>query len=178
MEMNEDRFSHLFDLASGNLEEPETTLSDSERQEVRRIRALLDAIDIAWETTPSELDEIRARFLEKLAVREPDHPWVSQSTVRTLGDLVRASAEDLPSLPTEVYAGLLRDATPLEDLMNPVQRTRMVGQAVRSAQMPQELVREFMLWVNRTMTALFPLRGASQPRYVFTRKQGGKRGSR
>ena len=174
-EISEDRFSCLFDIASGTAPEASIDLTPEEREEVIQIRALLDVIDNSWKAAPSELDQIRARFLEKLSVRDPDHPWVTESTVRTLGELIRASGDDVPSLPSDVYRSLLEDSTLVEEFIDPSRRTSIVGRAIRSAHIPQAAIADFMLWINRSVTALFALPGASQPKYVFTRKQGGKR---
>lgn len=176
-EIDENRFSLLFDLASGKIAETSPTLTPEEEAEVNQLRALLDAIDNSWKAAPSELDKVRAQFLEKLAAREPSHPWVTESTVNTLGELVQISGDDVPDLPTEVYQQLIHDSTSIDDLLDSSRRTSMIGQAVKNAHIPQNSIGEFMLWVNRTMTALFPLPGAAQPRYVFTRKQGKRRGS-
>ena len=174
-EISEDRFSYLFDIASGTALEASIDLNPEEREEIIQIRALLDVIDNSWKATPSELDQIRARFLEKLSVRDPDHPWVTESTVRTLGELIRASGDDVPTLPSEVYEHLLNDATPVEDFIDPSRRTGIIGRAIRSAHVPSTGTGDFMLWINRSMTALFALPSSSQTKYVFTRKQGGKR---
>jgi len=177
-EINEDRFSFLFDLASGNIRDANPGLTSQEAEELRQIQALLEVIDKSWKAAPSELDQVRARFLEKLSIGEPNHPWVTDSTVRTLGELVRITGDDAPPFPDEVYESLVRDATPVVDLLDLSRRTSIIGQVALSARVPQDFIGEFMLWVNRNMSALFPLPGSTQPRYVFTRKQGGNRGSR
>ena len=174
-EITEDRFSYLFDIANGTLLDPVAELTLEEREEVTQIRALLDVIDNSWKAAPSELDQIRARFLEKLSVKAPNHPWVTESTVQTLGELVRLSGDDVPTLPIEVYENLLNDVTPVQDLIDPASRTGIIGRAIRSAHIPPTAITDFLLWVNRSVTALFALPGNSQPKYVFTRKQGGKR---
>ena len=93
-EITEDRFSYLFDIANGAIVNTAAELTQEEREEVNEIRALLEVIDNSWKAAPSELDQIRARFLEKLSVRDPDHPWVTESTVQTLGELFRVSGND------------------------------------------------------------------------------------
>ena len=173
-ESEADRLSQLFDLAHDETIAAGVDLSTGEREELARIRELLDLIDASWQVTDVEQDRVRSLFLQKLAERQPDHPWVRSSTVSTLGELVRASYEDAPSLPSASYELLAVDPTPIEALVDPTRRTIIVGQAVRRAAVPQTLIGELMLWLNRSIAGLVPRPGHVQPGLLFTRRQGSR----
>ena len=175
-ESEANRFSRLFDLAHDETAATTIDLSLGEREELTRIRDLLGLIDASWQVTDVEQERVRSLFLQKLAAREPDHPWVRSSTVRTLGELVRASHEDAPPLPSASYEHLALDPTPVEALVDPTRRTLVVGQAVRRAAVPQTLIGELMLWLNRSIAGLVPRPGPAQAGLLFTRRQGSRRG--
>lgn len=170
-----DRVSYLFDVAHREAGAEIMELSAEERAELSQIRALLDVIDASWQAPTLERDRVRTLFLQKLAAKTPDHPWVRGNIVRTLGDLIQASTDDVPTLPSASYAELEKDATPVEALLDPVQRTVAVGQALRRAAVPQTIVGEFVLWLNRVLAELVPQSGAMSSGLIFTRRQGGRR---
>ena len=169
---NADRLSYLFDLVQREAEDDITTLSASEQQEIDAIRALLDAIDAAWQAPELDRARVHALFIRKLAAEYPDHPWIQGSIVRTLGDLVQVISNDPPALPSQSIAELARDATPVESLLDPALRTRLVGQALKRAAVPAPAIGSFMLWLNRALADLVKPAQSSQQGLIFTRRQG------
>jgi hypothetical protein len=170
-----DRLSYLFDLVQGETDEDITTLSAAEQQEIESLRALLDAIDAAWQAPELDRARVHALFIRKLAAEYPDHPWVRGSVVRTLGELVQVSTNDPPALPPQSIAELARDATPVESLLDPALRTRLVGQALKRAAVPAPAISSFMLWLNRMLADLVKPAQSSQQGLIFTRRQGKHR---
>ena len=97
--VDEERLARLFTLAIARHKgrELETvTMSLDDEAIVTEIIFLLNTIDASWQHVPSELDRGRALFLKKLAAEEPDHPWVQQSVVTTLGELFEANQDAFP----------------------------------------------------------------------------------
>lgn len=170
-EFDPERYSYLFDVARDGVGQTDAEISEEERAEVESILALFRFIDTTWQALPSDLDNIRASFLEKLSAQEPNHPWIVQSSVQTVGDLVQASGDEIPAVPRDIFAKLLRDSTPVDGLLDVTRWAQTIGKVVRAVQMPQTAIGEFLLWANQATTALFPLKGTTQTRYVFTRRQ-------
>lgn len=166
-----DRISRLLDLAHEEQDAATSELTGSERDELTELRQILDAVDAAWRATPPEQDRVRSLFLQQLAEKNPMHPWVRDSTVRTLGDLLHRSDEELPELPEASYEQLASDPTPVETLLDPTRRTTALGQAIRRAQVPQTMVGEFFLWLNAALATLVPRPGARGQGFLFTRQQ-------
>lgn len=174
------RISRLLNLAHEEQDAATSELTTSERDELAELRQLLDAIDDAWQATPPEQDRVRSLFLQQLAEENPMHPWVRENTVRTLGDLLHRSDEELPELAATSYEQLASDPTPVETLLDPTRRTAAIGQAIHRAQVPQAITGEFLLWLNATLAALVPRIGPSGQGLLFTRQQrkSGKGGPR
>lgn len=170
-----DRLSRLFDLAHNETVAPTFDLSIEDREELTRIRDLLDLIDASWQSTDNEQERVRSLFLQKLSLKEPDHPWIRGCIVHTLGDLVRAASADAPPIPSASYEHLVVDPTPVDTLIDPTRRTRVVGQALRRAAIPQSLVGDLMLWLNRAIAGLVSMPGSAKPGLLFTRHQGSAR---
>jgi hypothetical protein len=170
------RLSHLFDVAADQSDEPLSALMADERAAVEEIRTLLDIIDASWQITDTEHDRIDRLFYQKLAAKQPDHPWVRGSVVRTLGELMLAIGEDRPPVPPASYAQLASDPTPIQALLDVQQRTKAVGMALRRAGVPTTTIGEFMLWLSRTVQALIPAPGTTPHGMVYTRRQGGRGG--
>ena len=174
-ELNQDRFAYLFDLALEESDGSDVQLSTAEREEVRSIRLLLDAVDSAWQVPEDENERMHALLLQKLARSHPNHPWLRGDVVHTLGELVQAGdAEVLHRLPGDTYQALSEDSTPVELLHDPAQRTVVVGQAIRAAQVPQTLIADFIRWLNRAISNLVAKPG--QPGLTYARRQGERRG--
>lgn len=171
-----DRFSYLFELAHQEDDTIPSDLSTEDLIELARIQALLDVIDTAWQSPDLDRENVRNLFLRKLAAQDPNHPWVRGSIVQTLGELVQASKDDMPPLPTNSFASLVKDTTLVETLLDPAQRRRTVGQALLRAHVPIDRVGDFMLWLNRVIAELIPPSNSNTPGLVFTRRQGGRRG--
>jgi hypothetical protein len=169
------RLSYLFDLVQREAEDDISTLSETEQHEVQTIRALLDAIDAAWQAPELDRARVHALFIRKLAAEYPDHPWVQGSLVRTLGELVQVISNDLPALSPQNIAELTRDVTPIESLLDPALRTRLVGQALKRAAVPSPAISSFMLWLNRALADLVKPAQPSQQGLIFTRRQGKHR---
>lgn len=171
------RLSDLFELACRHAPQAAGAVPPPEpHAELAAVQRLLDMVDAAWETVPSELDHARALFLQKLAAKQPDHPWVRSSTVETLGELYRISRDELPALPDESSERLARDATSVGDLLDTGVRSKLLGLALRSASVPQRAMGDLVLGLNRMLSALAPLSRGPQRQFVFTRRQRGKRG--
>lgn len=173
-DLDPDRLSILLDVASGRAAVA-ADLTDVERQELERLHALLDAIDMSWNAPDAQRDRVRELFLTQLAARTPNHPWVRSSTIQTLGELIRAGAGDAPGLPAVALSQLASDPTPVVSLLDPQQRTALVGQAVRRANIPTNLIGTFMLWLNRQITYLVRSPDPAAQGLLFTRRQA-KRG--
>ncbi|MGO8949676.1 MAG: hypothetical protein ACLQUY_18890 [Ktedonobacterales bacterium] len=166
------RFAMLVDLVlSGSQEGLPIDLSEAERREVERLGALFDAIDAAWQAPEAERTRVQALFLQKLAARHPGHAWVRTSSVQTLGELMRLDRDELPELPAESLALLERDPTPIERLLDPAQRSAMVGRAVKQARLPIAFLTAFMRWLNQALAQLSPTSSADAQGLHFTRPQ-------
>lgn len=170
-----EHFSYLFDLAHQEADILSSNISNDDQIELARIRALLDAIDTAWQSPELDRANVRNLFLRKLAAQNPNHPWIRGSIVRTLGDLVQVSKDDVPALPEASYESLVKDTTLVETLLDPTQRTRAVGKALSHARVPLDLVGEFILWLNGMIAELVPPSNSNTEGLVFTRRQGGRR---
>lgn len=167
----DEHLSRLLDIAYELPETPPASLSDEERGELLRLRALLERIDAAWMATDDERDRVRALFLQQLAARNPAHPWVRRSTVRTLGELIASGSETIPALPQASYAQLIANETPVEALLDRRQRTAVVGRALQLAAVPSSSIGEFLLWFNRLVVALVPRPGPAGQGLLFARRQ-------
>jgi hypothetical protein len=174
-----ERTSRLFDLAraADPAADALAALSAPERAELADIRGLLSLIDASWRAAPAERERVQVLFLQQLAADDPDHPWVRRATVPvgTLGELVRAGADEIPSLPPAAFTQLLNDETPVEALLDPTGRTAVVGAAVRRAAVPQSAVGDLLLWLNRSLGKLLPRSSsavARSPGFLFAREQG------
>lgn len=177
--LNDDRFSQLLEmvLLSAGTEIPEG-LSEAEWMEVECLRALFTAIDDAWQASETERQRVHTLFLQKLGTKHPGHPWVRTSTVRTLGELLRFDRDAVPALPAETLAKLESDPTPVEILLDPANRTAVVGRAVQQAALPPGLIAAFMRWLNQALAQLSPSPGSRTQGLQFTRtqnKQGRQR---
>jgi hypothetical protein len=166
------RLSYLFELVQGETQTDITTLSMADQEEIESIRALLDAIDAAWQAPELARARIHALFIRKLTAEYPDHPWVQGSLVRTLGELIQVISSDPPALSPQSIAELARDRTPVESLLDPAQRTRLVGQALKRAAVPTPAIGSFMIWLNRALADLVKPAQSSQQGLIFTRRQG------
>jgi hypothetical protein len=173
---DEGRLSELFEIACQMRNGIKTNMNllPDENTELTTILHLLDAIDDSWENVPTEIDNVQALFLQKLAVQEPDHPWVLNSTVQTLGELYRISLNELPVLPDDSSQRLAKDPTLVRDLFDTSMRSKLLGLALRSAAVPQKKMGEMVLGINRMLSALAPLSKGSQQNFVFTRRQKGR----
>ncbi len=175
--LNDDRFSQLLEmvLSPGRPEIPEG-LSEEERMEVERLRALFAAIDDAWQAPAVQRQRVHALFLQKLEAKYPGHSWVRTSTVRTLGELLRFDRDAAPALPAETLAKLESDPTPVETLLDPARRTAVVGHVVQQVALPNGLIREFMRWLNQALAQLSP--GSGTQGLLFTRTQNKQKRQR
>ncbi len=173
-----DRFSYLLELAYEEVDPTTLGLSSAEKEELTRMRALLDLIDSSWAVSRFESDRVRGLFLQELARKDPTHPWVRRSAVHTLGELVQAGADDIPSLPEATYERLAADPTPVASLLDPQKRTAIVGRALLQASVPQSLLGELLLWLNRTIAELVPRPEPDTQSLLFTRRQRRRGGLR
>jgi hypothetical protein len=170
--LNDNRFSQLLEMVlSPNGPEIPEGLSEEERMEVERLRALFAAIDDAWQAPEAERQRVHALFLQKLETKHPGHPWVRTNTVRTLGELLRFDRDAAPALPAETLAKLESDPTPVETLLDPARRTAVVGRVVQQVALPNNLIKEFMRWLNRALAQLSPSNGSGTQGLLFTRTQ-------
>lgn len=170
------RFALLVDsVLSGSQEALPADLSEAERREIERLEALFDAIDAAWQTPEGKRTRVQALFFQKLAARHPGHAWVRTASVHTLGELLCLDREELPSLPAESLARLENDATPVERLLDPAQRSAMVGRAVQQAGLPASFLTAFMRWLNQALAQLSPTSSAGAQSLQFTRPQSNKK---
>lgn len=171
-ELNDDRCLQLLEmvLSSNNTKIPEN-LSETERAEVERLMVLFAAIDHAWQTPEVQRQRVHNLFLQKLEAKHPGHPWAQTGTVRTLGELLQFNRDGAPALPAETLAKLEDDPTPVEILLDPAQRTAIVGRAVQRAALPTTLIKEFMSWVNRALAQLSNEPGSGAQGFAFTRIQ-------
>jgi hypothetical protein len=174
-QVDDNRLSHLFDLAQRATETDLTALSSADQHEVVSLRHLLELIDAAWQAPEAAVDRVDALFLRKLAAEDPQHPWIQGSVVHTLGELIRVSGAALESLPEPVYAQLAQDPTPVEQLLDPETRSRAAGLAAQRAAMPRALISDFVLWLNRLVANLVRPTEPAQRGLVFTRRQGHRR---
>ncbi len=177
MSVNENlnRFSDLFDLASQDSIPLPAGLTEAEKVEIEYIRAVLNTIDAAWQISETKRQRVRSLFLQKIAVQNPNHPWVRDNMVHTLGQLVERSSEDAPNLPTASRQQLMSDSTPIELLIDPKKRTKVAGQAARRAEIPLTLIGEFMLWLNGVLADLISPPTSQTKGLIFTRRQGRQR---
>lgn len=168
-EDNENREARMFDLARSDGGLP-SDLDKDERQEIEVIRASLALIDEAWQANSQDVDRVQELFYEKLAAKHPGHPLLQNNAVRTLGDLFKASGDDVPELPTPTREALLQDLTPLQQLIEPGMRVELFGRAVRAAQVPKGAIVALMNWLNKSVSALVVLPDDSH-QLVYTRRQ-------
>ncbi len=167
----DDRTSHLLDLAYEGSPGAHDDLSAADRQELARLRVLIAQIDAAWTVPDERRDRVRALFLRQLAAKNPEHPWVRSSTVRTLGDLVAAAGGDVPALPRASYERLVADQTPIEVVLDRTQRTAAIGRALRLADVPSTIIGDFLLWLNRLAADLVPPPGPTGQGLLYARRQ-------
>ena len=174
-----ERFDFIFQLAmNGDVTPPDTAsaqLSAQEREELEAVREVLAMIDTSWHATNEEIDKVYSLFLQKLAAEDPNHPWIVDKVVHTLGELVRVNQEELPPLPEPSRSEMLRDDTPIEALLDPQRRTAAFGLSLRRAQVPTKLIGDFQMWLNRTMSALSPSPKNIPQGLIYTRKQRPRR---
>lgn len=175
-EQASDRFTRLLDIARGAASGSAEDLGPDERLEVERLQALLEAIDASWSAPPSAQDSVRAAFFRRLAATRPTHPWIESQTIRTLGDLLQAAADAAPALPARSLARLQDDPTPIEEIIDPEQRTVLFGRAITRASVPTTTVSQLVHWLNRALVDLIqtPVQG-STPSLIFTRRQATRR---
>ena len=171
-EADANRLSHLFDVAQRATETDLAMLSPDDQQEVESLRRLLELIDASWEAPDAVINRVHTLFLRKLAAEDPQHPWVQGSVVHTLGELIQASDDPPSSLPEPVYAQLVQDSTPVEELLNPETRSRAAGLAAQRAAMPRSLISDFVPWINRLVANLIPPATPVQQGLIFPRRQG------
>ena len=76
LDVDDERFEYLLDLAQHATDEDTVTLSDDIRREVNELRLILEIIDMAWQAPDAVVDRVDALFLQKLAGKQPGHPWV------------------------------------------------------------------------------------------------------
>lgn len=180
--LDAERFDYIFQLAmDSQLTESDASisgLSNQEREEFEAVRDVLTMIDTSWHTTNEEIDKVYSLFLQKLAAEEPNHPWVVNKLVHTLGELVRVNQDELPTLPEASRSEILRDDTPLETLLDPRRRTAAFGLSLRRAQVPAQFIGDFQMWLNRAMSALAPPPKNIQHGLIYTRKQRPRRASK
>lgn len=172
-----ERAAQLLDLAYEGSDVETPGLNAAERDELVELRSLLDIIDASWQSTAAERGRVRDLFLQQLAETHPLHPWVSSSTVQTLGELVRIGDEAIPNLSEASYNELVADTTPVEVLLDPARRTTAVGQALRRAQVPPSAIGSFLLWLNATIVDLIPRPGTERG-LMYTRRPGRRHGRR
>ena len=168
---NLNRSSYLFDLASHDSLSLPADLTEAEEMEVQRIRTVLNTIDAAWQTSNHKRQRVRSLFLQKLAAQNPNHPWVRDNMVYTLGQLVGISSQDVPDLPSASRQQLMNDLTPIESLIDPKKRTKVVGIAIKRAEVPFALIGELMLWLNKKLTELISPANSTTKGLIFTRRQ-------
>lgn len=167
----DERLSRLLDLAYEDASGAIVPAEDSE--ELHELVVLLQQIDAAWTPDVEVNTRVRALFLQRLAAKDPAHPWVRASTVHTLGELIAGGGEDIPAIPAASYTRLVTDTTPVESLLDRQQRTKVVGQALRNAAVPPALIGDFLLWFNRLVITLIPQPGPETRGFLFTRRQRG-----
>lgn len=172
-DINSDRFSYLFDLALGELGATPPDLSETELTELLYLRQLFDVIDASWQVPEEQATRMHAMLLEQLTDTYPDHPWLKENAIHTLGDLVQAGRENMPILPAEVYQRLAADETPVEDLQDLKQRKRVLAQATSGTRLSDALQRDLVFWVNRTYNSFFS--ESVTPRVLYARRQGRSR---
>ncbi len=177
--LDDERFDQIFQLAM-NSDLPASDaaiseLSDEEREELDAVRDVLTMIDTSWHASNEDVDKVYSLFLQKLAAEEPNHPWIVNKLVHTLGELVRVGQDELPALPEASRSEILRDDTPLETLLDPQRRTAAFGLSLRRAQVPPQFIGDFQMWLNRAMSALYPTPKNIQQGLIYTRKQRPRR---
>lgn len=173
-QVDEDRLSQLFTLAIAQHKSRSVDLSRLSAEDeaiLSEILRLLQAIDASWESAPSELARGRAIFLKKLAAEEPNHPWVRQNEVATLGDLFRESQEEFPLLPQAAVATLSKDPTPIENLLDVSQRTEVLGKALKTAAVPTKSIRDLVMGINRILGAVSAISRPHGQSFVYARRQ-------
>src|SRR5438067_2446544 len=131
--LDSERFDYIFQLAiDEDVKAPALEqLSSAELEEYEALRNVLSIIDASWQATDEEKDTVRSLFLQKLAADDPNHPWVLDKLVHTLGELVRVNQDEVPTLPVDSYIQILKDETTIETLLDPKHRTAALGQALR-----------------------------------------------
>lgn len=170
----QERLSHLFTLAIAQHKGRSIDLSgltDEDDTILKRVVLLLQTIDAAWQSAPSELARGRALFLKKLAAEDPDHRWVRQNEVATLGDLFRESRDQFPSLPQAAAEALSRDSTPIGHLLDVSGRTEVLGKALRSAAVPAQSIRDLVKGVTRILGAVSSIPRPQGQGFVYARTQ-------
>jgi hypothetical protein len=173
-DVDQGRLSQLFTLAitqhKGRVPDlSELTAEDSAI--LTQIVFLLQAIDRSWESKPTELARGRSLFLKKLAAEEPDHPWVRQNEVTTLGDLFRESRDDFSSLPGTVADALSQDRTPIEKLLDVSTRTELLGKALRSAAVPAQSIRDLVMGITRILGEIASISRPQGQGFIYARSQ-------
>ena len=176
--MEPDRLSQLFTRAvaqhksySNSVPAELNELTTEENAVFKQIVFLLQTIDASWQPAPVELARGRALFLKKLADEEPNHPWVQQNAVATLGDLFRENCDELPSLPAAAAEALARDATPIGKLLDLPTRTEVLGQALKAAAVPTQSIRALVMGMTRVLAAVAPISRPQGSGFVYARTQ-------
>jgi hypothetical protein len=177
-----DRFNYLFELAlkdeleSGS--EEIAGLSSEDKSEFEQIKYVFYLIDANWLITADQQDKVRTLFLQELAADNPNHPWVQEKVVHTLGDLVRVCADEALPLRGTSYESISKDETPIEALLDSQRRKLAVTQALRKAKVPVSLMGDVLMWLNRALGALSPAPKTIPQGLLFTRRQGSGRGGK
>ncbi len=69
----------IFELAMNTPADEIAVLPESIRGEVIAARRILDAIDTSWQVPQLVIDRVQELFLEKLAARDLQHPWIQEA---------------------------------------------------------------------------------------------------
>lgn len=169
--IDDNRFSYIFDLVTDESTSLPNDLTEEERQEYEDVKTLLDLIDTSWEMVETDYKNVRNLFLQKLAQQDPNHPWIRSNIVQTLGDLVTKGNLDIPGLTQENLDELRIDLTPIESLLEPKERSKSFGVALQRANVPSSAIVACVRWLSEAMSEIIPAFGTNRKELIFTRQQ-------
>lgn len=149
-EVDVEVFDDLLEKALAHRSGEVIVVPTEQREEYEWIVHIIEVIDANWTTTSNHRSRIFAAFANRMK-EEFNEDWDHLRPVATLGDLVDVRGSELPALAHDTLLQLKADATPIEQLKDPEDRTRAVGKAMRRAGVPKTLISEFISWVIRVL---------------------------